>query len=68
MVSLKNETETENKKIDGKIQKFSEDLNLTKGIIRKTENKLERNLFGLNRTMIREFIQIFLVEYMAKKG
>ena len=51
---MKDETETEDKKIDGKIRAFSEDLNLTKSIIRETENKVERNFLGLNKTMSRK--------------
>ena len=51
---MKDETETENKKIDSKIRAFSTDLNLTKSIILETENKAERNFLGLNKTLLRE--------------
>ena len=46
--NLKDETETENTKIDRKIRAYSKDLNLTKSIIRGTANNMERNLRLLN--------------------
>ena len=46
--NLKEETETENEKIDRKIRAYSKDLNLTKSIIRGTANNMERNLRLLN--------------------
>ena len=58
---MKDETETENKKIYGQIRAFSEDLNLTKSIILDTENKVERNFLDLNNTVLRNgFIWIFV--------
>ena len=65
---MTDETETENKKIDGKIRAFSEELNLTKSIIQESENKVERNFHGLNKTMLREgFISISVWVLCQKK-
>ena len=51
---MKDETETENKKIDSKIRAFSTDLNLTKSIILDTDNKVERNFLDFNNTVLRD--------------